>query len=113
MSRLTDIIEASKTDAAVLGLNSCIKGHVGDSNFHENITYDKVNPEMCKKAEVAVKNMVKRALEMEGTCTSEHGIGFGKKSALLQEVGDNTIMVIVSGFSHEQSFTSHKFLANN
>ncbi|TVY32325.1 D-lactate dehydrogenase [cytochrome], mitochondrial [Lachnellula subtilissima] len=40
--------------------------------------------------------MVKRALEMEGTCTGEHGIGIGKKEALLMEVGINTIHVMKS-----------------
>lgn len=96
LSRLADIVEESKAHAAELGLNACIKGHIGDSNFHENITYDKRSPEESLKAKKAVKAMVRRALEMEGTCTGEHGIGYGKKEALLSEVGDDTIQVMVS-----------------
>ncbi|KAL6364446.1 hypothetical protein LRP88_01847 [Fusarium phalaenopsidis] len=68
--------------------------HIGDSNFHENITYNKTDPQEAEKAKIAVKTMVKRALEMEGTCTGEHGVGIGKKDALLQEVGQNTIQVM-------------------
>lgn len=34
---------------------------------------------------------------MDGTCTGEHGVGLGKKAALLSEVGNDTIMVMVSG----------------
>ncbi|KAF7527968.1 hypothetical protein PCG10_001902 [Penicillium crustosum] len=91
LSHLADIIVTSKQDAAALGLNACVKGHVGDGNFHENITYDGTSPEEYEKAKKAVKNMVQRAIDMEGTCTGEHGIGFGKKEALQQEVGNATI----------------------
>ncbi|KAJ4172100.1 D-lactate ferricytochrome c oxidoreductase [Fusarium falciforme] len=94
LSRLADIIEDSKAHAASLGLKACVKGHIGDSNFHENITYKKTDPQEAERAKMAVKTMVKRALEMEGTCTGEHGVGIGKKDALLQEVGQDTIQVM-------------------
>ncbi|WAO95757.1 FAD-binding PCMH-type domain-containing protein [Fusarium falciforme] len=94
LSRLADIIEDSKAHAASLGLKACVKGHIGDSNFHENITYNKADPQEAERAKMAVKTMVKRALEMEGTCTGEHGVGIGKKDALLQEVGQDTIQVM-------------------
>jgi D-lactate dehydrogenase (cytochrome) len=41
-----------------------------------------------------VHNMVDTALEMEGTCTGEHGIGLGKKESLVQELGADTIGVM-------------------
>lgn len=90
---------ASKEKAASLGLNACVKGHLGDGNFHENITYDNTNQEEFGKVKIAVNSMVKRAIEMEGTCTGEHGIGFGKKEALRQELGDRTILFMVCFFS--------------
>jgi len=34
-----------------------------------------------------VHSMVDRALEMEGTCTGEHGVGMVKKEYLVQELG--------------------------
>lgn len=84
-----------KDAAASLGLNACVKGHVGDGNFHENITYDRTKQEESEKVKVAVKSMVNRAIELEGTCTGEHGIGFGKKEALRQELGEQTISFMV------------------
>jgi D-lactate dehydrogenase (cytochrome) len=56
--------------------------------------YDKNDPEQRKKVEDCVKRMVDRALEMEGTCTGEHGIGIGKKASLVKELGPETIDVM-------------------
>lgn len=92
---MAGIVETIKQEAAALGLNACIKGHIGVSNFHENITYDRTNPEETEKVRLAVKNMVKRALDMDGTCTGD-GIGIGKKESLRQEAGDTTLMLMVS-----------------
>lgn len=46
--------------------------------------------------EECVKNMVKRAIDMEGTCTGEHSIGWGKKDSLLLEVGPDTVAVMMA-----------------
>ncbi|KAK3393116.1 hypothetical protein B0H63DRAFT_10800 [Podospora didyma] len=93
-SRLADIIEVSKKEMDDLGLFASILGHVGDGNFHESIIYDRRNKAEKDKVETCVKNMVKRALEMEGTCTGEHSIGWGKKESLLWEVGPDTLGVM-------------------
>lgn len=95
-SRLADIIEVSKKEMDDLGLFASILGHIGDGNFHESIMYSKSRPGEKEKVEKCVKNMVVRALEMEGTCTGEHGVGMGKKEALLMEVGADTIGVMKS-----------------
>ncbi|KAF3765121.1 hypothetical protein M406DRAFT_278842 [Cryphonectria parasitica EP155] len=92
-SRLADIIEVSKKEMDDLGLFASILGHIGDGNFHESIIYNPVNGER-EKVEECVKNMVKRALDMEGTCTGEHSIGWGKKDSLLLEVGPETLAVM-------------------
>ena len=93
-SRLADIIEVSKKEMDDLGLFASILGHVGDGNFHESIMYDNSKPGEREKVEACVKNMVKRALDMEGTCTGEHSIGWGKKESLLWEVGPETLAVM-------------------
>ncbi|OBT49337.1 hypothetical protein VE00_00334 [Pseudogymnoascus sp. WSF 3629] len=95
-SRLADIIEISKKEMDDLGLFASILGHIGDGNFHESIMYDSRVPGEKEKVEQCVKNMVVRALEMEGTCTGEHGVGMGKKDALRMEVGEETIAVMKS-----------------
>ncbi|KAI6777857.1 RNA-directed RNA polymerase (Sad-1) [Emericellopsis cladophorae] len=93
-SRLADIIEVSKKEMDDLGLFASILGHIGDGNFHESIMYNKKDPAERAKVEACVKNMVKRALNMEGTCTGEHGIGWGKKESLFWEVGPEVLSVM-------------------
>ncbi|KAH7176575.1 FAD-linked oxidase-like protein [Dactylonectria macrodidyma] len=95
-SRLADIIEVSKKEMDDLGLFASILGHIGDGNFHESIMYNREIPGEREKVEKCIKNMVKRALDMEGTCTGEHGIGWGKKESLLWEVGPETLAVMGS-----------------
>ncbi|KAI0204114.1 RNA dependent RNA polymerase-domain-containing protein [Astrocystis sublimbata] len=93
-SRLAELIEISKKEMDEMGLFASILGHIGDGNFHESIMYDKTNPAEREKVEKCVYNMVNRALDMEGTCTGEHSIGWGKKKSLLREVGPETVAVM-------------------
>ncbi|KAF2790113.1 D-lactate dehydrogenase mitochondrial precursor [Melanomma pulvis-pyrius CBS 109.77] len=96
LSRLPDIIEISKKEMDDLGLFASILGHIGDGNFHESIMYNSKDPKERAAVEKCIKDMVDRALEMEGTCTGEHGVGLGKKDSLLKELGLDTINVMRS-----------------
>lgn len=42
-------------------------------------------------AEDVVHRMVKRAVEMEGTVTGEHGVGLVKRDYLTHELGETTV----------------------
>lgn len=44
-----------------------------------------------KTAEAVVHRMVKRAVELEGTVTGEHGVGLIKRDYLEHEVGKSTV----------------------
>lgn len=88
MSRLPDIIDETKADIANSGLIGSIVGHVGDGNFHAIILYNDKEHDTCEEV---VHRMVKRAIEMEGTATGEHGVGLVKRDYLSHEVGDNTV----------------------
>ncbi|KAK3938926.1 hypothetical protein QBC46DRAFT_389219 [Diplogelasinospora grovesii] len=88
MSRLPDIIEETKQDLKKTGLTSSIVGHVGDGNFHIILLY---NDSERKLAEDCVHRMVKRAIEMEGTVSGEHGVGLVKRDYLNHELGETTV----------------------
>lgn len=89
MSRLAEIVKESQQDIAESGLYATIVGHVGDGNFHSILMYD---PDTERDiAEGVVHRMVKRALEYEGTCTGEHGVGVGKRLYLEEELGPEAV----------------------
>jgi len=84
ISRLPDIIDETKEDLKRSGLVGAIVGHVGDGNFHAIMLY---NDREYEVAEAVVHRMVKRAIEMEGTATGEHGVGLVKRDYLPHELG--------------------------
>lgn len=43
------------------------------------------------KVEQAVHELVQRAIELDGTCTGEHGVGLVKKKYLVEELGEETL----------------------
>ncbi|KAF5233996.1 hypothetical protein FANTH_12350 [Fusarium anthophilum] len=88
ISRLPDAIEQAKAHMMALGLVGSIVGHAGDGNFHTIVVY---SDEQRAQAEDFLHTMVDRALEMEGTCTGEHGVGLGKRDAVVKELGEDTV----------------------
>ncbi|KAG5289963.1 D-lactate dehydrogenase [Histoplasma ohiense] len=88
ISRLPDIIEQTKEDIVKHGLLAGICGHVGDGNFHAILLYNKAERETV---EGVIHRMVKRAVEMEGTVTGEHGVGLIKRDYLPYELGESTV----------------------
>ena len=88
ISRLAECIAETKRDLAQSTIPSALAGHVGDGNFHLIFMIDPQSPEEIAEASRLNDRMVGRALAMEGTCTGEHGIGYGKMDFLLAEHGD-------------------------
>ena len=70
---------------------SMLLGHVGDGNFHGVLLVDPENPAEMALAEDLNDRIVRLALEMEGTCTGEHGVGLHKMGFLVEEAGDDAI----------------------
>lgn len=88
ISRLAECIMATKQDIEESNLLAPIVGHVGDGNFHLVLVVDHSDPEEEARAQSLHERMVMRAIEMDGTCTGEHGIGYGKMDFLVAEHGE-------------------------
>jgi D-lactate dehydrogenase (cytochrome) len=88
ISRLAECIADTNKDLRNTTIPIALFGHVGDGNFHLAIVVDPDNPDDLAEAERVNHNVVNRALAMGGTCTGEHGIGFGKLDFLDAEHGD-------------------------
>jgi len=88
ISRLPECIRETKKDLVTASMPATILGHVGDGNFHVIFSIDPNQPEEMVEVEAINTRLVQRALDMEGTCTGEHGIGIGKQDWLVAELGD-------------------------
>jgi D-lactate dehydrogenase (cytochrome) len=88
ISRLAECIAETKADLAQSSIPSALAGHVGDGNFHLIFMIDPSRPEEIAEASRLNDRMVARALAMDGTCTGEHGIGYGKLDFLDAEHGE-------------------------
>jgi D-lactate dehydrogenase (cytochrome) len=89
ISRLTECIQLTRIDVEETGVVAPIVGHVGDGNFHLLLLVDTDNPEEMASAKGINDRLVKRAIDMGGTSTGEHGIGFGKLPYMALEHGES------------------------
>ena len=94
LSRLAECIRETQADIAELGLPAPIVGHVGDGNFHTAVLVDPNDPAEVERAEAFHERLVRRAIAMEGTCTGEHGVGYGKARFLLEEHGEQAVAMM-------------------
>ena len=78
ISRLAEAIAAARADIEASGLVAPIVGHVGDGNFHVLALFDPDDPDEVAKVMGLHERLVANALAVGGTCTGEHGIGYGK-----------------------------------
>ena len=88
ISRLAECILETQVDIRDCGLIAPIVGHVGDGNFHLVLCVDPDDADEMVRAEDLNERMVMRALAMDGTCTGEHGVGYGKIGFLEAEHGE-------------------------
>ena len=88
ISRLAECILETKRDIEESGLLAPIVGHVGDGNFHLVYVIDPDDAAEVARAAAHNERMVLRALAMGGTCTGEHGVGYGKLEFLQAEHGE-------------------------
>lgn len=94
ISRLADAIGLSHNLIAEAGLFAPILGHVGDGNFHVIFVLHPDDGEAWRKAAEINEAIVDHALAVGGTCTGEHGIGLGKREAMLREHGDGAVAMM-------------------
>ena len=94
ISALAGVIAETKADLDASGLVAPILGHVGDGNFHLSILVDPDDPEELERAKTLNDRLVRRAIAAEGTCSGEHGVGYGKSAFLELEHGPHAVAMM-------------------
>jgi len=88
VSRLAACIDETLADIDALPFPAVVIGHVADGNFHTSLVL--MGDDQAERAAAATftERLTARAHALGGTCTGEHGIGIGKRRALVAELGD-------------------------
>jgi D-lactate dehydrogenase (cytochrome) len=94
VSALADIIIRTRADLDEHGLTGSILGHVGDGNFHVTLLIDRDDPADVARGMEFHDRVVRGALDAGGTCTGEHGVGYGKAAYLELEHGASAVRMM-------------------
>ncbi len=94
ISQLAEAISRAKSAIDASGLIAPILGHVGDGNFHVFFILLPNDKFSWEKAHAINEAMIDHAISVGGTCTGEHGIGLGKRAAMLREHGAESVAVM-------------------
>jgi glycolate oxidase len=86
--RIPAMIRRCREIAAKYDVKVAVLGHAGDGNLHAAFLTDERNTVEMARVEEAMSEMFQAAIDMDGTCTGEHGIGELKSKFLAMEVGE-------------------------
>ncbi|MEN3931339.1 FAD-linked oxidase C-terminal domain-containing protein [Microvirga sp. W0021] len=96
ISRLAECVDETRRDLDESNLLGPIFGHAGDGNFHINLLIDMDDADEVARMKAFMERMVHRAIDMEGTCTGEHGIGQEKRKYLEIEYGREALDLMLT-----------------
>lgn len=85
-SRMAEAVIAIERIAADRDVMIATFGHAGDGNLHPTIVTPRGDVEASARALQAFDDIVRVALDLEGTVTGEHGVGLLKRSGLSREL---------------------------
>ncbi len=89
ISKITECVKFAEEQAKKFGIRAPMVGHMGDGNFHVVLPYDPEQKDIYKKLRAFNGTLIRKALELEGTITGEHGVGLHKKEYLLEQHPDS------------------------
>lgn len=84
LAHMPELVAYTQEILREMGMEGSIVGHVGDGNFHTLIATPR---EDYARAQEFSGRLVRRALELNGSSTGEHGIGLTKRAYMADEHG--------------------------
>jgi glycolate oxidase len=77
-SRVPDLLDRVTEIASRYDLLIPCFGHAGDGNIHVNVMLDPADADEAARGRSAVEDVLRAAVELGGTISGEHGIGYAK-----------------------------------
>lgn len=93
-SQVAPMVKAINEIAEKYNIQICTFGHAGDGNLHPTVPTDARNKEEFTKVQKAFSEIFKKAVELGGTITGEHGVGAMKAPYLKLKVGKEGIQAM-------------------
>jgi glycolate oxidase subunit GlcD len=87
VDRLRDAVEGTVRIGRDHGLLACSWGHAGDGNLHSTFMIDSSTQSEVLRARSAARELQRLAIELGGSVSGEHGIGWSKRGALELQLG--------------------------
>ena len=86
-NKVSEMVEFSHRLQDKIGIRIKSFGHAGDGNLHAYILKDSLSDEEWeRRLDLAMEEMYKKARELNGQVSGEHGIGYAKKPYLNQSL---------------------------
>jgi glycolate oxidase subunit GlcD len=85
VERLADIVDGTVAIGTRHGLEACSWGHAGDGNVHATFLLDRGDAAQRERADAAVQELFALAIELGGTVSGEHGLGWLKRGQLRRQ----------------------------
>lgn len=94
-NKVNEIVEFSHKLQDQVGVRIKSFGHAGDGNLHAYILKDDLSEEEWeKRMAIAMEEMYKKANELKGQVSGEHGIGFAKKPYLKESLNPEILGIM-------------------
>jgi len=94
ISKVVDMLAVIADIAEKYDITLATVGHVADGNLHPHFTYDCTDSEVSRRVTEARAELYRRAIELGGTLTGEHGIGLGKAAFMHLEHSETALGVM-------------------
>jgi len=95
--RIPDYIERAEKVAERHGVVVANIGHAGDGNVHSIIVRGDLEEEAWRKTlEAVVGELIEISIDIGGTISGEHGVGYAKKGYLVDQVGETQVELMRS-----------------
>ncbi len=95
-NRITEMLRHLRGLSEKSGITIVNFGHAGDGNIHVNIMVDRNDTEEYQKGSDLVEQIFRKALELGGTISGEHGIGLTKAKYVNMELSRREVKVMES-----------------
>ncbi|WP_109471108.1 FAD-binding oxidoreductase [Ornithinimicrobium cavernae] len=87
-ARMPEFYDGLDRVRATSGLTIAVVAHAGDGNIHPSVFFDARDPADVERAERAFEEIMRLGLELGGTITGEHGVGYLKREWLPRELDE-------------------------